>query len=770
MTPKPKYRYLYTKSSKNKNHNFWAIFLIVLFSLFILYCNIRPSDTGVLGRSINNIMLQFFGITRFFIPLILLYWIWYVLKSQKKQFTEDIILTIIFIILFSGTTKVILKIINLPSEKINYLSGWLGNFVFEIMERIFGTIFGSILIILLMTYVITLLFEISIGEIFVNIYNKLIEDIGQWRFETKNREKSPQSVYEKSRYQKQRALSIADTSETNQPTPDNASLRLIETENRQISKVRTTQILEPEEKKESKKITQKSTKKDTEVSSSVVSTKSYTLPTTDLLFEYKKNIDNTIDFEERARKLESVIKEFNIEAKVVNISSGPVVTLYELELEPGVKVQTITSLKNNIELGMKSANIRIIAPLPGKGTIGIEIPNPVSQIVSLKEILEDPKYKELSKDMKLPIALGKTVDGDIYVDDIVPMPHMLIAGATGSGKSVCIHSIIMSLLYKCSPDYMKLVLIDPKRLELMHYNGIPHLYDPNCEPENVKVITSSKDAARVLTSLVKVMEQRYEKFASACVRNIDGYNEAALEKGEPQEFYIVVIIDEFADLIITAPREVEDAIQRLAQMARAVGIHLILATQRPSVDVITGVIKANFSCRVAFQVLSKTDSRVILDTTGAEDLLGRGDMLYLPTGAPKPIRLQGAYVSEKEVNRVVEFIKSQGIKPSYEPLIKATHPLQKTLKEKEIEQKEDLYAALMLIKERRRVSQDLLKAYFRSSAKATDILSLLEVKGFIYKPEGTNRWSINFDKVEEGIKNYEANKTFETVQYDNNNS
>jgi S-DNA-T family DNA segregation ATPase FtsK/SpoIIIE len=316
----------------------------------------------------------------------------------------------------------------------------------------------------------------------------------------------------------------------------------------------------------------------------------------------------------------------------------------------------------------------------------------------------------------------------VYVDDIVTMPHMLIAGATGSGKSVCIHSIITSLLFRCSPDYLKLVLIDPKRLELTRYNGIPHLYNPNCGPKEVKVISDPKEATKVLSSLVKVMEQRYEKFAAACVRNIDGYNELMLSRGQPQEFYIVVIIDEFADLILTASKEVEEVLQRLAQMARAVGIHLVLATQRPSVDVITGVIKANFTCRIAFQVLSKTDSRIILDTVGAEELIGRGDMLYLPTGAAKPIRLQGAFVSEKDIDNLVNFIKSQNIEPSYEPIVKPSLP-HKVIHEKETEQEENLYAALLLIKERRRVSQDLLKAYFRSSAKATDILSLLEVKG-----------------------------------------
>jgi S-DNA-T family DNA segregation ATPase FtsK/SpoIIIE len=295
-------------------------------------------------------------------------------------------------------------------------------------------------------------------------------------------------------------------------------------------------------------------------------------------------------------------------------------------------------------------------------------------------------------------------------------------------------------------------MIDPKRLELTVYSRIPHIYDPNKEPSKAEVITNPREAAKSLSGLVKVMEQRYEKFAKVGVRNIEGYNELMKSKNEPEEFYIIVVIDEFADLILTVPKEVEDSIQRLAQMARAVGIHLILATQRPSVDVITGVIKANFSARIAFQVLSKTDSRVILDTIGAEELLGRGDMLFLPAGEPRPVRLQGAYISEKEIRSVVDFIKSQGFVPNYD-ILKVSEEFPK---EKEIKRTQDLYNALLLIKERRRVSQDLLKAHFGSSSKASDILSLLEVRGFIYKPEGTNRWNINLDKIDEELKNFES--------------
>jgi S-DNA-T family DNA segregation ATPase FtsK/SpoIIIE len=741
-------KYLHTKIKNNKDKkNTLLVIPIILFGVFLLYCYIRPQDTGILGKTINFIMMQVFGLTKFFIPFIIFYWVWYILESKKHEIKTKITLVLLLTLISSGLLKIILRILKLSNDKINYFSGWLGNFFIDVVERIFGEIFGSVIVILSFFYIITLLFEISLSEVFYGVYQNLIEDISNWLNEIKQKKKV---VISASRYErklkKMNNISSVNSKvegQTIKKQKEEVSIK----QHKILPQDNVSEAVETETEKKTNIIIKKS-----EVAEQ--KTSQYIFPQIDLLTLYKKE-DISYNLEQQAKKLEEVLKEFDIDAKVVNISVGPVVTMYEIELEPGIKVQSVSALRDNIALGMKASSIRIIAPLPSKGTIGIEIPNPRPQIVSLREILESEEYKELSKKMELPIVLGKTVDGKPYIDDIVPMPHLLIAGSTGSGKSVCLHSIIVSLLYRCHPDYVKFVLIDPKRLELMHYNGIPHLYDPSVEPQNVKVITSSKEAAKVLSLLVKVMEQRYEKFASANVRNIEGYNNLMKSKNLPPEFYIVVIIDEFADLILTVPKEVEEAIQRLAQMARAVGIHLILATQRPSVDVITGVIKANFSSRIAFQVLSKTDSRVILDITGAEELLGRGDMLYLPTGAPKPIRLQGAFVSDKDIINVVNFIKSQNLKPNYEPIVKSSVGSEKILKERELEQKEDLYSALLLIKERRRVSQDLLKAHFRSSSKATDILSLLEVKGFIYKPEGTNRWSINFDRVEEALKSYE---------------
>ncbi len=749
---------LYSRQPEKNNtkKKFWTIFVLTTVALFFVYCFLRPSDTGVLGTFLNNIFTKFCGLTRFFIPLIMFYWVWYSLKSKKQNLTTDIVLSIILFILVSGIVRVFVEILHFSSEEITKYAGWLGNNVMEVFHRIFGKIFGSIVVIMLTLYVLTVMFEISLVDLIDSAYVTIIEDVRRWYNEIKI--KKPQKVVQ-SRYEKMnRVVQPAQNIKETLTIPKEKLVQSIQPKDKEPeidtkeikSKIKQKLSVEPEEKikpEEQKEIIQKV---------------EYKLPPVSLLTLETQQTATQINLESQAKQLENVLKEFDIEAKVVNISSGPTVTMYELELSAGIRVQSVVALKDNIALRMKAESIRIVAPLPGRGTIGVEISNPKTKIVKIRELLESEEYMNLSKEMQLPIAIGKTVDGKPYIADITPMPHLLIAGATGSGKSVCVHAIIISLLYKCSFDELKLVLIDPKRLELIAYNGIPHLYDPTKEPQNVKVITSPKEAAKVLTALVKVMEQRYEKFAHYGVRNIEGYNELVLSENCPKEiykkkeYYIVVIIDEFADLILTVPKEVEDAIQRLAQMARAVGIHLILATQRPSVDVITGVIKANFSSRIAFQVLSKVDSRVILDTIGAEELLGRGDMLFLPTGAAKPIRLQGAYVSQKEIENVVEFIKQQKIQPDYIPVVKVLS--QQLPKERELEQRQSLYEALKLINERKRVSQDLLKAYFRSSAKATDILSLLEIKGFIYKPEGTNRWSINFDKVNEELAIFESEK------------
>ena len=450
--------------------------------------------------------------------------------------------------------------------------------------------------------------------------------------------------------------------------------------------------------------------------------------------------------------LERTLKSFDIDARVSGYSPGPVITRYEIAPAPGVKVSSIVALENDIALAMRAKGIRIIAPIPGKAAVGIEIPNPRQAAVVLREILQSEAITPASP--LLTFGLGLSASGEPVAADIAKMPHVLVAGATGSGKSVLIHSMVMSILFRARPDEVKFVMIDPKRTELTFYEGIPHLFDPMVDPKRVSVITNSKDAAKALKALLSLMDKRYEKLQLHGVRNLEGYNAEADKKGLPREFYIVVVIDELADLMLIAGDIVEDAIQRLTQMARAVGIHMVLATQRPSVDVITGVIKANLPSRIALQVISRVDSKVILDGSGAESLQGRGDMLYLSSGAQKPERCQGAFVSEEEIRAVVSYLKSQG-KPDYPMLetMAVKGSVADDLAQFGVEPLE-FSQALKLVLERRRVSQDLLKSQFGSSARATNILSLLEVKTMIHKPEGTNRWEINFDMIEDYMRTH----------------
>ncbi len=370
------------------------------------------------------------------------------------------------------------------------------------------------------------------------------------------------------------------------------------------------------------------------------------------------------EYKDTAVKLQQTLRDFGVGVTVTNISCGPAVTRYELHPEQGVKVSKIVGLADDIKLSLAAADIRIEAPIPGKSAVGIEVPNKENITVYLRELLESEAFR--NHPSRLAFAVGKDIGGQVVVTDIAKMPHLLIAGATGSGKSVCINTLIMSILFKSSPDDVKLIMVDPKVVELSVYNGIPHLLIP--------VVTDPKKASGALNWAVAEMQDRYKKFASCNVRNISGYNSRIDSLGDvPQEEkpekmpQIIIIVDELADLMMVAPGEVEDAICRLAQLARAAGIHLVIATQRPSVNVITGLIKANVPSRIAFSVSSGVDSRTIIDMYGAEKLLGKGDMLFFPSGIPKPVRVQGAFVSDSEVQRVVEFLAEQGMSAQYDP-------------------------------------------------------------------------------------------------------
>ncbi len=451
------------------------------------------------------------------------------------------------------------------------------------------------------------------------------------------------------------------------------------------------------------------------------------LPSMDLLdrHESKRVAIEESELFEQSRVLERTLADFGVEGKVSEVHPGPVITLFEYEPAPGVKVNQIMNREDDLALALRAQRIRIVAPIPGKAAVGIEIPNRVKAIVSFREIVGSPQFQKTRDG--LPIALGKDVAGVPFAASLERMPHVLIAGATGSGKSVCINALIMSLLLTRTPAELRFILIDPKMLELTPYNGIPHLRMP--------VVTDPKKAAQALRYCVKEMERRYQILARHGARNIDAFNRLGLDPAAHEDArlpYLVVVVDELADLMALLPAEIEEPIGRLAQMARAVGIHLVLATQRPSVDVITGVIKANFPSRIAFQVASRTDSRVILDMNGAESLLGHGDSLYLPGGKPEPYRIHGAYVSGEEIERVVTFLKSQTTPGAV--LESALDPT--TVVETEAD--DDLYnEAMRLVVLHQQASTSMLQRRLKVGySRAARLLDLLEERGVVGPPEG----------------------------------
>ena len=438
-----------------------------------------------------------------------------------------------------------------------------------------------------------------------------------------------------------------------------------------------------------------------------------------------------------ASKLQDTLKSFNVNVRMGAVTCGPTVTRYEILPEQGVRVNKITNLADDLKLSLAAASIRIEAPIPGKAAVGIEVPNPVPSSVYFRELLEGDAFTKAKS--ALTFAVGKDIGGKLIMADIGKMPHLLIAGATGSGKSVCINTLIMSILYKADPKDVKLIMIDPKVVELSVYNGIPHLFCP--------VVTDPKEAAAALNWAVREMMDRYNKFKELGVRNISGYNEKiqTVENAEAAGYarmpYLVVIVDEFADLMMVASKEVEDAVCRLAQLARAAGIHLVLATQRPSVNVITGVIKANIPSRIAFSVSSAIDSRTILDKGGAEKLLGKGDMLFFPSGYSEPVRVQGAFVSDKEVSDVVEFLRSSNEVPEYDHSVTqiVDEPKEEQQEKKPQDDRDDYFAdaGRFVIESDRAAAGQLQRKFSIGFNRAGRIIDQLNKAGVVGPAEGT---------------------------------
>jgi len=466
----------------------------------------------------------------------------------------------------------------------------------------------------------------------------------------------------------------------------------------------------------------------------------FKLPPLDLLDEPPGEKDLDIQresLEMNARRLERKLLDFGVSGEVVEILPGPVITMYEFKPAPGIKISKVAGLSDDLALALRAQSIRIVAPIPGKAAIGIEIPNNKRDLVHLKEILSSQVYQNVN--YKLTIGLGKDITGSPVVSDLSKMPHLLVAGATGTGKSVALNGMINSLLFKVSPDMVRFLMIDPKRIELSVYKDIPHLLHP--------VVTNPKEATKALHWAVEEMERRYMLLSEKGVRNIEAYNRKIFKdkkKGIPDSPenndknlpYIILIIDELSDLMMASSRDVEEAITRLAQMARAAGIHLIIATQRPSVDVLTGIIKANFPARISFQVSSKVDSRTILDTMGAESLLGEGDMLFMPPGVARITRIHGAYISDEEVKRVTNFLREQ-MKPDYDPTIMTEVTRDDETAEDDIERDEKYDKAVELVTQTGQASISMVQRKLRVGYnRAARMIEAMERDGIVGPSDG----------------------------------
>ncbi|MBI4801539.1 MAG: DNA translocase FtsK 4TM domain-containing protein [Elusimicrobia bacterium] len=718
---------------------YWLLsFSFSVWLIWLLFS--APAKDSVLGGPVAAGLFNFLGKTAYVFPFILLYGLIAILLKLGKPH-KGVLTLLAGAFLLLGSISSVIDILGARFGAEVFDGGWLGYALEGILAKMFGKPGAALFSGVIFFAGLQLLFKISWRRVYKAVSQTVADDYRNWaaaRAQLRSRLKliTDKEGAESPVYQVRPIPEPPSAPDTEGPPRPDAAPEL------RIVRART----EAPAHKEKEPVARPA------AGGAKIAARprddyyrNFKLPNVNLLeAPADQGFIGPTDEEIAASKrlLEDTFKSFNISVSVSGVHPGPVITRFEVKPAPGVKISSIVSLSNDVALAMKSSGgIRVIAPIPGKDAIGFEIPNVKRAKVCLRELLESSVLNE--KKNPLMFGLGRYAEGAVAVADLETMPHLLVAGATASGKSIFMQSLILSLIYRNTPDEVKFLFIDPKRLELTFYEDIPYLYDPNETPDRVSVITSPKDAAKSLIALTRVMEQRYIKFEKARVKNIASYNKWALANGEPTEHYIVVVIDELADLILQMKNVVEDAIQRLAQMARAVGIHLVLATQRPSVDIITGVIKANLPSRVALQVTSKTDSRVILDAPGAESLIGKGDMLYLAIDAQKPVRVQGAYVSEEEVKKVAEFLRAQA-RPHYQMLVEEDA----SASSGKGGSSEELINAMRLIVERRRVSQDLLKAHFGSSARATNLLSILETNGFIRKPEGSNRWEINFDRIE----------------------
>ena len=773
------------KAKKRASNMDLAVVAIIILS--ILLCVLIYGNSGIVGVKLNEILGGMMGIIKYILPIgTFLIGIKLALDDDEyltSKLTQYTVLLISVAVLMSAwqinsgvmsisnkTMQTVVKeAYNLGTQDIG--GGALGVILAMPLSKLLSPIGAIILCVGVVIMLAVFTFGINISEIINNFVEKteenreekyerrqqLREEQKKARMEAKqesieNRKKAKEIQKEQARRE---ALEEEDVGEQ---IKINFGGRILEEDDKKGRKkydhsnddltpltkeTKKTQSIQPdviennlfrqeEEKKEDK------TKEVLQLEHAmVVEDENYEYPPIELLSkpDKKKLKGGAKALTDTATKLQKTLYSFGVSAKVENVSVGPAITRYELKPAEGVRVSKIANLADDIALNLAAETIRIEAPIPGKQAVGIEVPNKEKEAVHLREVLESEEFQ--NNKSKLTVALGKDVAGNIQLADIAKMPHVLIAGSTGSGKSVCINTIISSIIYNAKPSEVKMVMVDPKVVELSVYNGIPHLLIP--------VVTDPKKAAGALAWAVQEMDNRYNLFAAKGVRDIKGYNKA-IEKEEGQGTLpqIVIIVDELADLMMVAAKDVEEAICRLAQKARAAGMHLVIATQRPSVDVITGLIKANVPSRIAFAVSSQVDSRTILDSVGAEKLLGKGDMLFFPTGFPKPVRVQGAFVSDEEVEKIVGFVKKNGTANYSEDILETIENSNKTEKELAQEQAEDdeidpfLMDAIEAVIEQGTASTSFIQRRFKVGyARAGRIIDQMEERGIISGYQGS---------------------------------
>ncbi len=670
------------KRKQSRKNEYIGVFIIGL-GLFALL-SIYTSSAGIVGIYFDRILKGLFGVIAYLMPLFIVFMgILTIMAHYKNVNKAKLGLTLFSIILVFqlvhlfyinelDNARLWSFIIDSYNKGIDIRgTGALFSPMVYLIYKLFGYLGSFLFLITLLIIDILLLTNLSLKQLGTDLYSNVKERIYVKRKTKANEADRIDEEEAKTKVFEGETIEIDSFSkEEVDPIPLKDAFEGYDQKSKLDEAETDIKIIEfnsqgDKEEKSKKKPYLPSTKDDKveaidiPISNKTTDSISYSFPPIELLKKPDNSKESKISsskLKSNAKLLEDTLASFGISAKVLQVSRGPAITRYELQPAPGVKVSRIVNLADDIALNLAASGIRIEAPIPGKAAVGVEVPNKNISPVLIREVLESNVF--LKHPSKLSFALGKDIAGKAIVADIAKMPHLLVAGATGSGKSVCINSLIVSILYKASPEDVKLILIDPKVVELNHFNGIPHLLIP--------VVTDPKKAAGALNWAVQEMTSRYKLFADKGVKDLHSYNEKIKEPEDKKLPQIIVIVDELADLMMVAPGDVEDAICRLAQMARAAGIHLVIATQRPSVDVITGLIKANIPSRIAFAVSSHADSRTILDMGGAEKLLGRGDMLFYPVGASKPIRVQGCFVSEHEVDAVVSHIKDSYQTPSYD--------------------------------------------------------------------------------------------------------